>query len=40
MQRRTVKPSNWAKPQIQRLGTINDVAGAQTPVAQAANTKS
>jgi len=30
----------WSKPEIRRLGTIKDVAGAQTPVAQAVNTKS
>lgn len=31
----------WRKPQIKRLGEIKDVAGSQTPLAQAAgNTKS
>jgi hypothetical protein len=36
----TTKRHMWTKPQIKRLGEIRDVAGAQTPVSQATNTKS
>ena len=39
MKQKTVRPG-WSKPAIRRLGTIRDVAGAQTPIAQAGNTKS
>ena len=35
-----VPNKNWSKPTIKRLGTLKDVAGAQTPVAQATTTKS
>lgn len=30
----------WTKPELTRLGEIKDVAGKQTPLAQATNTKS
>ncbi|MEO7865276.1 MAG: hypothetical protein ABIR63_05335 [Sphingomicrobium sp.] len=30
----------WTKPQIERLGLINDVAGKETVKTQAVNTKS
>ncbi len=30
----------WTKPEIRRLGTIKDVAGAQTPGPQGAGAKS
>jgi len=30
----------WTKPEIKRLGEIKDVAGNQTPLAQASNAKS
>jgi hypothetical protein len=30
----------WKKPKIGALGTIRDVAGSQTPLTQATNTKS
>ena len=30
----------WTKPEIKRVGEIKNFAGAQTPVAQATNTKS
>jgi hypothetical protein len=30
----------WIKPELRHLGEIGDIAGAQTPVAQAANVKS
>jgi hypothetical protein len=40
MKKETVGPNRWTKPEIRRLGEIKDVAGAQTPVAQAGNTKS
>lgn len=36
----SIKPKVWTRPVLRRLGRIEDVAGAQTPVAQAANTKS
>lgn len=35
------KPKNWTKPEVKRLGEIQDVAGAETAKAQAAgNVKS
>jgi len=40
MKKETVSPRQWTKPEVRRLGEIKDVAGAQTPVTQAANTKS
>jgi hypothetical protein len=40
MRKNTGGPREWAKPEIKRLGQIRDVAGAQTPLTQAANTKS
>lgn len=33
-------PKAWTKPELKRVGTIADVAGAQTPIAQANNAKS
>lgn len=30
----------WVKPELKRIGEINQVAGAQTPNSQAGNTKS
>jgi hypothetical protein len=30
----------WTKPQLTHLGEIKDVAGKQTPLSQATNTKS
>jgi hypothetical protein len=33
-------PKVWTKPRIKPLGEIKDVAGAQTPIAQASNAKS
>jgi hypothetical protein len=40
MKQNMAKPSSWTRPEMRRLGQIKDVAGAQTPVAQAANVKS
>lgn len=40
MKLKMVKSCLWAKPELRRLGTIKDVAGAQTPLTQATNTKS
>lgn len=40
MKYESIKPKTWTRPELRRLGRIEDVAGAQTPVAQAANTKS
>lgn len=40
MKRKTVQRNDWTRPELVRLGTIKDVAGAQTPVAQATNVKS
>ena len=40
MKKDAVSKSQWTKPEIRHIGEIKDVAGAQTPVAQAANTKS
>ena len=40
MKKYAVSSRAWTKPEIRRLGKINDVAGAQTPVTQAALTKS
>ena len=39
MKKRTDKPKEWAKPEIRRLGRIEDVAGAQGAGAQAGTTK-
>lgn len=36
----TVKPEAWTQPELKRLGKIKDVAGPQTPKAQAAGAKS
>jgi hypothetical protein len=36
----TIKAQTWTKPELRRLGRIEDVAGAQTPVSQAVNVKS
>ena len=37
----SVPQKTWAKPELKRIGQIADVAGPQTPVAQAAgNVKS
>jgi hypothetical protein len=30
----------WTKPELKRIGEIKDVAGGQTPIAQATATKS
>lgn len=30
----------WSTPQLCKVGTISDVAGAETPMAQAVNVKS
>lgn len=40
MKKEAVSPTQWTKPELRRLGKINDVAGAQTPLTQAANVKS
>ena len=40
MKKETVNSGQWIKPEIRRLGEIRDVAGAETPLAQAGNTKS
>ena len=40
MKKETASPAPWTKPEVRHLGKINDVAGAQTPLTQAANTKS
>lgn len=40
MKRKTVERKDWARPELIRLGTIKDVAGAQTPISQAVNAKS
>lgn len=40
MKRKTVRPRDWTKPELTRLGKIRDVAGAQTPISQAVNVKS
>lgn len=34
------KTVSWAKPELARMGKLADVAGAQTPGAQAAGAKS
>lgn len=34
------KRLEWRRPELKRLGTIADVAGAQTPVAQGNGAKS
>lgn len=39
MTEKTTKKA-WSKPEFKRLGEIKDVAGAQTPNAQASNVKS
>jgi hypothetical protein len=40
MTKETSSRKAWTKPEISRLGAIKDIAGAQTPVAQASNVKS
>lgn len=40
MKNDSIKPKAWTKPELKRLGRIEDVAGAQTPLTQAANVKS
>lgn len=41
MTKEAAKTRRWTKPRITRLGEISDVAGNQTPLAQAAgNVKS
>ena len=35
-----VKPGDWSKPHVKRLGKIKDVAGPQTPGPQGAGAKS
>jgi hypothetical protein len=40
MNKEAVSSREWTKPEVRRLGQIKDVAGAQTPITQAANTKS
>lgn len=41
MTKGAAKSRNWIKPEVKRLGEINDVAGAETPKAQASgNVKS
>lgn len=37
MRKQANTPKVWTKPQIRRLGEIKDVAGAETPLAQAVN---
>ena len=39
MKKKAGKPLVWTKPQIQRLGRMKDVAGAQGPGAQGAGAK-
>jgi len=36
----SIKPKAWTKPELKHLGRIEDVAGSQTPLTQAVNTKS
>ena len=36
MNKDSANKKSWTKPELKRLGKIRDVAGAQTPVAQAA----
>ena len=40
MNKEAVSSKQWTKPEVRRLGQIRDVAGSQTPVAQATATKS
>jgi len=40
MKNDSIKPKAWTRPELKRLGRIEDVAGSQTPLTQAANTKS
>lgn len=40
MKKEAGSSKQWTKPEVRRLGKIDDVAGAQTPVTQAALTKS
>jgi hypothetical protein len=39
MKQKSVRPNDWTKPEIRRLGTIKDVAGAQGAGTQAAGLK-
>ena len=39
MKQKSVRASDWKKPQIKKLGKIKDVAGAQGAGAQGAGTK-
>ena len=40
MKKQAGSSKRWTRPEVRRLGEIKDVAGAQTPVTQAALTKS
>ena len=40
MKRKSFKSRDWTKPEMRLLGKISDVAGAQTPISQAGNSKS
>lgn len=40
MTKEAAKRKAWTKPELKRLGEIKDIAGGQTPNAQAGNTKS
>jgi hypothetical protein len=40
MSKEIERHNRWTKPEIRSLGTIKDVAGNQTPKAQASNAKS
>ena len=39
MRQKSVKPNEWSKPEIRRLGKIKDVAGAQGAGSQGGGTK-
>lgn len=39
MKRKAVQPKEWARPELRRLGTIKDVAGAQGAGTQGAGAK-
>jgi hypothetical protein len=40
MKKDLTKKQAWSRPELRPLGRIQDVAGAQTPLSQAANVKS
>jgi hypothetical protein len=40
MKNDSIKAKAWTRPEVTRLGKIEDVAGAQTPASQAAGAKS